>query len=379
MVKAKDKKNRMLEIFYRAMVGGNINTKALADEYGVSGKSISRDIGEIKNFLSDNRDLVNYKDLRYSASSKTYHLEFDHVLLSKELIAIIKVLIGCRAFSKEELLTLISKLKAFTSHQDRALLDQIITKEVYHYNEVGRDCESVIDNLWKLTRCIKERQEISISYYKVDREPVERRIMPIAITFSDYYFYLIAYRCDTEDWTPLYFRVDRITHITEHRTHFTLAPEHDFDVGKLRDKIQFMFPGNSGKSNSPTRATPSRPSSTGSPPPASSSRMERHPSSKLRHLEQALICFSSPRAGKSRPSVRRNSSMKSGKKSPTWTYSTKNKAHWNLRKAALGRAAQRGSFGRRRIYIGEKRKSGLPLHIRKRREFVKRSLLWKPA
>lgn len=243
MVKAKDKKNRMLEIFYRAMVGGNINTKALADEYGVSGKSISRDIGEIKNFLSDNRDLVNYKDLRYSASSKTYHLEFDHVLLSKELIAIIKVLIGCRAFSKEELLTLISKLKAFTSHQDRALLDQIITKEVYHYNEVGRDCESVIDNLWKLTRFIKERQEISIFYYKVDREPVERRIMPIAITFSDYYFYLIAYRCDTEDWTPLYFRVDRITHITEHRTHFTLAPEHDFDVGKLRDKIQFMFPG----------------------------------------------------------------------------------------------------------------------------------------
>lgn len=69
------------------------------------------------------------------------------MLLSKELIAIIKVLIGCRAFSKEELLTLISKLKAFTSHQDRALLDQIITKEVYHYNEVGRDCESVIDNL----------------------------------------------------------------------------------------------------------------------------------------------------------------------------------------------------------------------------------------
>ena len=33
MVKAKDKKNRMLEIFYRAMVGGNINTKALAEHF----------------------------------------------------------------------------------------------------------------------------------------------------------------------------------------------------------------------------------------------------------------------------------------------------------------------------------------------------------
>ena len=45
------KKNRMLEIFFRAMKGENISVKKLADEYGVSAKSISRDLGEIKNFL----------------------------------------------------------------------------------------------------------------------------------------------------------------------------------------------------------------------------------------------------------------------------------------------------------------------------------------
>ena len=233
----------MLEIFLRTILGEEINVRELADDYGVSTKSIARDISEIRNFLYDKRELSNFTDLKYSGSSKTYSIEFDNVLLSKELIAIIKAMIGCRAFSKEELQTIINKLKTFTSRHDATMLDQIIGKEMLHYSPVGSDCESVIDQLWKLTRCIHERKEISVSYYKVNRKLVTRRIMPVAITFSDYYFYLIAYRCDKDDWKPLYYRIGRIENIVEHRKHFTLAPEHDFDVGELRKKIQFMFPG----------------------------------------------------------------------------------------------------------------------------------------
>lgn len=242
-MRAKNKKNRMLEIFLRTILGEEINVRELADDYGVSTKSITRDISEIRNFLYDKRELSNFTDLKYSGSSKTYSIEFDNILLSKELIAIIKAMIGCRAFSKEELQTIINKLKTFTSRHDATVLDQIIGKEMLHYSPVGSDCESVIDQLWKLTRCIHERKEISVSYYKVNRKLVTRRIMPVAITFSDYYFYLIAYRCDKDDWKPLYYRIGRIENIVEHRKHFTLAPEHDFDVGELRKKIQFMFPG----------------------------------------------------------------------------------------------------------------------------------------
>lgn len=238
-----NKKSRMLEIFFRAMKGENISVKNLAGEYGVSSKSISRDIGEIKVFLSENRELVGNTELKYSASSKSYYLEFDNFLLSKELLAIIKMMIGCRAFNKIELLDIISKLKNFTSYHDRNMLDKIIAKEIYHYNGVNSDCKSIIENIWKLARCIYEKIEISISYYKMSRDLVRRRIMPLAITFSDYYFYLIAYRCDVNDWKPLYYRVDRITNIVEHRQHFVLEKEHDFDEGELGKKIQFMFPG----------------------------------------------------------------------------------------------------------------------------------------
>lgn len=238
-----NKKNRMLEIFFRAMKGENISVKNLALEYKVSSKSISRDIGEIKNFLSDNRELVGNTELKYAANSKAYHLEFDNFLLSKELVSVIKMMIGCRAFSKMEMLEIVNKLKCFTSYNDRIMLDKIIMKEMYHYNEVNHDCKSVIDNIWKLTRCIYEKIEISVTYYKISRDIVERRIMPVAITFSDYYYYLIAYRCDENDWKPLYYRVDRIVNVIEHRRHFVIDKEHDFDEGELQNKIQYMFPG----------------------------------------------------------------------------------------------------------------------------------------
>ncbi len=237
------KKNRLLEMFYRAVKGESLSVKNLAAEYGVSTKSISRDIGEIKNFLSDSRDLVGNTELKYAANSKTYYLEVGNFLLSKELIALIEMMLGCRAFSKTEMLEIVGKLKNFTTYHDRTMLNELISKELYHYIEVGHDCKSVIENVWQLTRCISERIELTIEYYKADRTLVTRRIMPIAIMYSEYYYYLIAYHSDKDDWKPLYFRVDRIVNVVEHRGHFKIPREHGFDEGELRKKIQFMFPG----------------------------------------------------------------------------------------------------------------------------------------
>ena len=92
------KKNRLLEIFFRAMRGESISVRKLADEYGVSGKSISRDLGEIRNFLSESRELTGSAELKYSPAAKSWYLELDSFWVSKELFSILKVLIGSRAF-----------------------------------------------------------------------------------------------------------------------------------------------------------------------------------------------------------------------------------------------------------------------------------------
>lgn len=234
------KKNRVLDIFYRAFKGEELSVSNLASEYEVSTKSITSDINEIKNFLADNRDVVGNSELLYSYQSKTYSLKFDHFLVSKELVAIVKILVGCRALSKEELLELIAKLKNLTDLQDRKLLEQVIRNEMYHYHEVHHDCKSVIDNLWQLSRVIDQKILITITYYKQDRSEVERKLKPLALLFSENYFYLLAYEEEKEEIAK-YFRVDRITRVVEHRKHFVI--EKHFDEGELKQEIQYMYPG----------------------------------------------------------------------------------------------------------------------------------------
>ena len=237
-----ERNDRILEIFYRGLRGEDISVRRLADEHVVSQKSISRDIGVIKTFLAENRELVGNTELRYDYSTKVYRLEFDEFLLSKELIAVVKILIGSRALSRYELLKIIDKMKAFTTADDQKMIESLIQKEVCHYNEVYHENKYLIDDIWKLTNIIYSHREITVTYYKMSREIVTRRLRPVSIMFSEYYFYLIAYEVGDPDY-PKYFRIDRITKITEHRERFELDRNHDFNEGALRERIQLMFPG----------------------------------------------------------------------------------------------------------------------------------------
>lgn len=237
------KQYRILEIFFRFLRGEDISVQKLADEYGVSAKSVSRNIRDLKAFLADHRDLVGNTELQYSHRDKCYRLCMDEFLANKELFALVEVMIGARAFSKMELLALTHKLKRFTTAVDRPRLDELIRKELHHYPEVRHDCESVQDRLWQIVGCIAERKEISIEYYRMDRKWVVHRIRPASVMFSDYYFYLIAFKTEGETDKPCYFRVDRIKDVTEHRRRFSSTDVPDFDEGELRRRSLFMWPG----------------------------------------------------------------------------------------------------------------------------------------
>lgn len=239
------KQGRLLEIFFRSLRGEDLSVKKLAAEYGVSTKSVSRDIGDLKAFLADHRELVGNTELEYSSQEKCYRLYMDEFLTNKELFALVEVMIGARAFSKEELLTLTGKLKKFTTTKDRPKLDELIRKELYHYAEVKHDCESVQETLWKLVGCIADKREITIEYYRMDRACKTHRIRPASVMFTDHYFYLIAFLAgeDEERDKPLYFRADRIKRIVEHRGTRNEQETPEFDEGLLRKRSLFMWPG----------------------------------------------------------------------------------------------------------------------------------------
>lgn len=237
------KQERLLEIFFRALRGEGLSVQKLADEYEVSTKSIGRNISDLKTFLAEHRELVGNTELKYSNQDKNYHLYMDEFLTAAELFALTEVIIGARAFSREELLTLTNKLKRFTTAADRQILNDLIRKELYHYTEIRHDCDSVQQMLWNLAICITEKREITIEYYRADRTRKARRIRPASVMFTDNFFYLIAFNTEGTQDKPLYFRIDRIKYITEHRRKFTLDDAPDFDEGLLRQRSLFMWPG----------------------------------------------------------------------------------------------------------------------------------------
>lgn len=238
------KTDRVLELFFRALKGEFLSAKELATQYNVSARSISRDITALKMFLADHRDTLGNAELVYSSSNHCYHLETEHFISNKELLAVTKVLIGCRPFHHTELLELIRKLKLHTSPKDKAVLEDLIRNEIYHYKPVNFDCPGVIDNLWTITEHISSKRLITITYIKMDRSVVKRTLKPVSVVFSEYYYYLIAY--DTaagEPGVPHYYRIDRITDIVAHREHFKLTKEQEVDEGLLKNRSQFMWPG----------------------------------------------------------------------------------------------------------------------------------------
>lgn len=238
------KTDRVMELFFRATKGESLSVQQLAYEYAVSTRSITRDINSLKNFLAEHSDTLGYTELVYSSTNHCYTLKMDNFLSNQELLAITKVLIGSRALNNQDLISIIKKLKQNTTYANRERLEKLIKKEIYHYNEIGCDCPNLLDTIWKLTDCIESKHCITVTYNKMNRSQVNRKLQPVSIMFSEYYFYLIAYRCDPQgDNTPLYFRIDRIIDITVHRESFVLTKEQNVDEGLLRQKSQFMWPG----------------------------------------------------------------------------------------------------------------------------------------
>ncbi len=247
MSKYTDKRNREFVIFQRLLQGEFISVRKLAEEYDVSSKSISRDICELKNRLSDNWEHMAGLEIQYSYQEKAYYLELDHFISSKELTALVKILIASRSLGKDQMQSVIHKLESFMSAKDRQLVHALIEKEMYHYIPVGADCENVMDNIWSISQSIREQKEISIEYYKMDRSKIFRRVKPLSIVFSEYYFYLIAAHTLNDKDLIRFYRMDRIIRIEKHRANFHIKYGERFDEGELKNRIQYMWPGQETK------------------------------------------------------------------------------------------------------------------------------------
>ena len=251
-----DKIARILGIYTKLMNGNIVNKAEEARQYGVNERSIQRDIDDIREYFeNETADIGFINSVIYDRSAKGYRLEqlYKTRLSNSEILAVCKILLDSRAFTKKEMLLLLDKLVECCVPQtnQKAVMD-LISNEEFHYVE-PRHHTVFIDKLWTLGQAIRASQYIEIDYMRTkDKKIVRRKLKPVAILFSEYYFYLTAFIDDKEvqenfdvlnDAFPTIYRLDRIKKLKLLDKKFHIPYSSRFEVGEFRKRIQFMYGG----------------------------------------------------------------------------------------------------------------------------------------
>lgn len=250
------KTTRVLELYQDFLSGKLINKQQAAEQYHVNVRSIQRDIDSIRDFLSEQcakEGIV--RKIEYDKKENGYRLVTQEIeQLSKgEVLALCKILLESRAFTKEQVekqLQII--LNLCVSQKEKADIEWFISNELFHYHDPAHATVDP-DNLWMVAQAVRNQLVLEIEYQKLkDRQIVKRTVEPVGLMFSEYYFYLMGVITDhstreafhkKNDPYPTIYRLDRIHSIKETGEKFSVPYKDRFKEGEYKNRTQFMFGG----------------------------------------------------------------------------------------------------------------------------------------
>lgn len=229
---------RQLTIYQTLLTGAPVTKKDLVERFDVDERSIQRDISNIRNFIAEeNLEL----ELEYRRSTKAYQLVGKTQTFGKaHVLALVKILLASRAFNKDETEQLIELLLARLDPGEQRELNWIIKNEQSNYLPLTSATE-LLKPLWDFSLYIVRSQAVDITYTKQRGEKVTRTIVPKAVIFSDYYFYVVSYNPKYD--SDLFYRLDRIKEWYPSDEKIKIEHKDRYKDGELRQKIQYMTPG----------------------------------------------------------------------------------------------------------------------------------------
>ena len=251
-----DRIKRVLSIYDTLLAGGTVNRTAEAEKFGVSAKTIKRDIDDIRSYLSYRlAESGEICQIAYKRGKGGYQLQgaFNTKLSNSEILAVSKILLDSRAFRKEEMERLLDKLMECCVPKDNSrIIKELVQNEAFHYVE-PRHKKKFLPLLWEIGEAVKSKKYIEAEYLRTkDHTVVKRRLCPVAILFSEYYFYMTAFIDDEnvrkgfdnpDDIFPTIYRIDRIERLKVLDEHFYTPYKDRFEEGEFRKRIQFMLGG----------------------------------------------------------------------------------------------------------------------------------------
>ncbi len=250
------KSNRALSIYSRLMNGRIIYKAEEAVRFGVSEKSIQRDIEQIREFL-DNQAATDGipNTLIYDYMKKGYLIQRaeDAHFTNDEILAACKILLSSRAFPKKEMNTILDKMIACcVPVSNQKIISDLLLNERYHYVELTHK-QKILDKMMLLGNAIEFQYVIEFDYQGIQgHSPKHRVVEPLAVMFSEFYFYLAGRIqnidkekafADPNDAYPTIYRIDRMKKLVITEEHFIAPYRNRFEEGEYRKRIQFMYGG----------------------------------------------------------------------------------------------------------------------------------------
>lgn len=246
---SESKSTRILSIFSRLSEGKVLKKAELADEFHVNERSIQRDLDALRAFM-DKEHLD--RSVEYDSTEKGYRLINTNQdgLNNDEILAVCKILLESRSMRREEMMPILDKLiECAVPEKSKRAVKRLIANEAFHYIEPHHG-KMLLHGLWEIGQAIQEQRVMEIEYERM-KEPniVKRRVLPVGLMFSEYYFYLTALLEDKQrfenpdDLFPTIYRIDRIRRHKILNEHFRVPYRDRFEEGEFRKRVQFMYGG----------------------------------------------------------------------------------------------------------------------------------------
>ncbi|MDF2859083.1 MAG: transcriptional regulator [Neobacillus sp.] len=232
---------RLLSMYEMLSNNETLIKEQLSQKFAVNEKTFRRDIQDLREYIHEKNETY---ELEFDKNKGGYCLsEQSHRWLNgKEILAMSKILLESRGFNKSELNSLLDKLIDQALPSEKKGIEKIIGNERLYYVP-PKHGKSLLDSIWQMSSYIRNYREVEFTYTRQDGKTLLRKVNPVSIIFSEFYFYLIAFFADDSKDFPAVFRLDRCHEIKETGQVFKIPERLRFQDGLFRNRIQFMYPG----------------------------------------------------------------------------------------------------------------------------------------
>lgn len=231
----------LMRLFYN----GYFTLKEMADVFGATQRTVQRDLKSatwsVNNFLT--LDPEKFK-IKYDSTIDGYRFQQGDLFNFEEALAVIKVIIGSRAFSKDDVNSISKHLIQNLSDDHQDIARRMIADTMNKYYPV-KTVSDLIPRVKIFLQWINQKTTIDFTYQSSvsGSDASQKRLgVPLSLYFSENYFYVTLY--DDKHKSSRIYRLDRF--ITFRRsTHGKLKVPQAAkpDVGELRKKTYLLSGG----------------------------------------------------------------------------------------------------------------------------------------